>query len=349
MSVLVPEVELKVRASEILSAAGVPEEDAQCVADCLLFAERRGIVTHGLMRLKHYVDRLEAGGTNPRARVQVVRESPSTALVDGDNGLGAVLGTLAMTLAIDKARQVGSGVVVVREMNHLGAAAYYALMAAEHDMIGISTCNVPASMAPTGASTAVVGNNPLAIAFPSRERSPIVWDAAMSKSSWGALYLSMQSGDGLVPEGAFLDADGHPTRDARAVLAGGSLVPIAGYKGYGLALCMGLLSGVLADAPFDSELPHPYHYLSAPGGGAAAMIAIDVGAFRPPDDFVSQAEAIAAGIHDLPPTDSTTRVWLPGEKEADTEQERRRNGIPVSDATLAELGQLRRRFGISAS
>jgi LDH2 family malate/lactate/ureidoglycolate dehydrogenase len=293
------------------------------------------------------VERLEAGGTNPRASVQIVRESPATALIDGDNGLGAVVGTRAMSMAIAKAREVGAAVVAARELNHVGAASYYALMAVAHDMIGISSCNVPASMAPTGASAAFVGNNPLTFAFPARHQPPIVWDAAMSKSSWGALYQSMQTGDGMLPEGAFLGADGLPTRDAETVLAGGSLAPIAGYKGYGLALCLGLLTGALADARFDADLVHPYKDLSAPGGGTAVMIAINIGAFRSADGFIEQAEAIADAIHCLPLTDPTTPVWLPGEKEALAEQRRRQEGIPVSDETLAELSELLHRFGLS--
>jgi LDH2 family malate/lactate/ureidoglycolate dehydrogenase len=345
MTTVVQESELIASAAEILGAAGVPSDAATRVADCLVFAERRGTVTHGLVRLKHYCDRLEAGGTAPSCEVQVLRESPATALVDGGNGLGAVVGTRAMEIAIEKARGVGVGLVVARELNHFGAAAYYGLMAAEQGLIGIVSCNVPASMAPTGASQAVVGNNPLSIAFPAADRPPIVWDAATSMSSWGALYLAVQTGMPLT-DGAYLGPDGLPTNDAQRVLDGGSLVPIAGYKGYGLALCLGLLTGVLAGARFDAELTHPYFELGTPGGGAALLIAINVGALCSEQEFVGHVESIARQIAGLAPATPGERVWLPGEKEAVTEADRRREGIPLSDATQAEMLELRRKYGL---
>lgn len=345
MTTVMGEAELIASAAEILQGAGVPEADARRVADNLVFAERRGTVTHGLVRMKHYCERLEAGGTAAVANVRTIRESVATALLDGDNGLGAVVGTRAMEVAIEKARTVGVGLVVARELNHFGAAAYYGLMAAQHGMIGIVSCNVPASMAPTGASKAVVGNNPLAIAFPAADRPPVVWDSAMSRSSWGALYLAAQTGQLLV-DGAYLGADGLPTTDPDRVLDGGSLVPIAGYKGYGLALCLGLLTGVLAGARFDADLTHPYLELGAPGGGAALMIAIDVGALCPADAFIEQVESIALEIAGLAPALPGDRVWLPGEKEAVTEAEVRRTGIPLSVQTHAEMLALRERYGL---
>jgi LDH2 family malate/lactate/ureidoglycolate dehydrogenase len=347
MPIVVSEAELTASAAEILNRAGVPADDARRVADCLVFAERRGTVTHGLMRLKHYCERLEAGGTAAVGVVRVVHESAATALLEGGNGLGAVVGARAMEVAIGKARDTGVGFVVARELNHFGAAAYYALIAAEQDMIGIVSCNVPGSMAPTGASKAMIGNNPLALAFPGRDRPPVVWDAATSQSSWGALYVAMQTGAPLA-EGAYLGPDGLPTGDGSRVIDGGSLVPIAGYKGYGLALCLALLTGVLAGARFDADLTHPYFDLAAAGGGSALMVAVDVGAFRAAEEFVEHVESVAARISGLAPSRPDERVWLPGEKEAVTESERRRDGIPLSDETHAEILELRRQYGLDA-
>src|SRR5664279_3956743 len=142
-------------------------------------------------------------------------------------------------------------------MNHFGAAAYYATMAAEQDMVGMVMTNVTASMAPTGGREVLVGNNPIAFAFPSSGPAPVIFDAATSRSSWGALLRAAQRGESLAPD-AFLGSDGMPSDEPDAVLAGGSLLPIEGYKGYGLALCIALLTGVLAGAEFDSEIAHPY-------------------------------------------------------------------------------------------
>lgn len=345
MTVPVDSSELRACTATILARAGVPQAQADRVAECLVFADLRATTTHGVLRLAHYIDRLDAGGINARPDMRVVSRSAATTLLDGDNGFGAVVAARAMEIAIEQADSAGVGVVVARNLNHFGAAGYYALLAAERDMIGIASGNVPALMAPTGGREAMIGNNPLAIAFPSLEHPQIVWDAAMSRSSWGALVIAAQTGNEL-PEGAFLAPDGAPTRDPDTVLAGGSLVPIAGYKGYGLALCLGLLTGVLGSAPFDADLPHPYRELAEPGRNSAVMIALDIGAFREVGGFAREVEAIGQSLTQLPTDSQAERVWLPGEKEALAERERSRNGIPLSEHTVADLAALAKRFGV---
>jgi L-2-hydroxycarboxylate dehydrogenase (NAD+) len=330
---------------QILARAGVPTCDANQVAGCLVFADLRGTTTHGVIRLAHYIDRLDAGGVNPRPQIQVVSRSSATTLVDGDNGFGAVVGAQAMGLAIEQGAQTGVGLVVARNLNHFGAAGYYAAMAADRGLIGIATGNVPGLMAPTGGRHPMIGNNPLAIAFPSLDRPPILWDSAMSRSSWGALVVAAQNGHQL-PEGAFLSAEGMATRDPDEVLAGGSLVPIAGYKGYGLALCLGLLTGVLSSGPFDAELPHPYRQKGEPGRNATTMIVVDPGVFRDPSEFVREVERVGEMVTRAPARADADRVWLPGEKEAEIERERLRSGIPLPAHTFSELEALAKRFGV---
>ena len=316
------------------------------VANCLVFADLRGTETHGLIRLKPYIQRLDAGGVATNAKITMVVDSAATALIDGGNGMGAVVGTHAMELAADRARKFGVGVVVARNLNHIGAAGYFSLMAAERGMVGITMSNVVASMAPTGGITPMIGNNPIAIAFPGRDRAPVVWDIATSRSSWGALFVAAQEGRELV-EGAFQGPDGGATRDPEVVMNGGSLVPIAAHKGYGLALCIALLTGLLGDAAFDSEITHPYLDLSAPGDNTATVIAINVEAFLPVEDFASRVEAIGTLIHDQPTAPDVNRIYLPGEKESDLEAARRRDGLPVAGSTWSDITALAERLGVS--
>lgn len=331
--------DLKSAAVAILCACGVNPDHAQQTADCLVSADLRGVDTHGLIRLRFYVDRLRAGGNNPRPNMRIVRESPTCALIDADNGLGPAGGTYGMQLTIAKASDHGMGAVVVRNCNHYGAAAYYAMMALSHDMVGLSMTNTLASMAPTGGTSAAVGNNPFAIAFPSDREPPIVLDMATSKSSWGALMVAAQSGAPL-PAGCFLGPDGTPTVDPQAVMAGGFLLPIAGYKGYGLALCISMLTGIMADWTSDPDIVHPYKVLTAPGDNSYFMLAMRVDGFSDPQEFRARADAASERIRAIPPAEGTDRVWLPGEKEFETEKDRAANGIPLAQETLREMREL---------
>lgn len=324
---------------EILERNGVPEEDARVTADCLVSANLQGVDTHGVIRLKVYVDRIKAGGNNPRPRIRVVQETPVTAVMDGDHALGPVGGHRAMTLAIEKAKAAGVGLVTLRNSNHYGMAGYYAMMPLKHDMIGISMTNVLASMPPTGGREARIGNNPLAIAFPAGEELPVVFDAATSLSSWGQLFAAMQQG-GMLPEGAFLNNEGRPTVRPEEVMDGGMLLPIAGHKGYGLALCIGLLTGVLSDGRFDIDVPHPYKHLATPGYNAFFMGAIRVDAFLPVTQFKARMDEVIRAIRGTARAPEVERIYLPGEKEHETEKERRAKGIPLNAKMREELRQM---------
>lgn len=332
-------------ATGILEAVGVPREGAQTTADCLVFAELRGIQSHGLIRLRFYVDRIRAGGIKTRPSPRAVHEGLGTALLDADNALGPVGGRWAMTIALEKAGKNGVGLVVVRNLNHYGTAAYYAVMALERRMIGASMTNVVASMAPTGGSRPVVGNNPLAFAFPARDADAIVFDAATSQSSWGALTVARQQGRPL-PLGPFLGPDGQPSDDAEAVLDGGSLAPIAGYKGYGLALTISLLTGVLGDWKFDTEITHPYRDLAAPGDNAALMLAIDVEQFAGADRFAARADEVVRAVQAVPAIAQGGHCLLPGQREAEAAAANLADGIPLSGETLTDVRGLAADLGV---
>jgi LDH2 family malate/lactate/ureidoglycolate dehydrogenase len=325
-------------AEGILTAVGAPQADAERVVDSLIYADRRGVGTHGLMRLKFYVDRVRAGGIDPRTPIQIIRDAPASALVDGGNGFGAVVTARAMELAIEKASVAGAAVVITRRMNHFGAAAYYAAMASAQGMVGVAMTNVTASMSATGGTTPVVGNNPIAFAIPSAEDNPVVFDAATSRSSWGALLLAAQRGEPLMPD-AFLGPDGLPSADPETVLAGGSLQPIEGYKGYGLALCIGLLTGVLAGGAFDSEIEHPYRNLSCEGDNSALVLALDVSHFVDQREFETRIGDLAATIRSGPTAQGVDAIMMPGDREASRAQTQTSEMI-LERQTVTEIDEL---------
>jgi len=324
----------------ILMSAGVPEDDAEITSDCLVTSNLRGVDTHGVIRLRLYVDRVRAGGNKAHPNIQVAREGAVTALLDGDDCLGPVGGRRAMDLAIEKARETGLGAVAIRRSNHYGPAAHYATMALPHDMIGLSMTNTLASMPPTGGREARLGNNPFALAFPTAEEPPVVLDYATSLASWGRVFQCAQKGEPL-PEDCYLDAEGRPTiRPEDITEGGGVLLPIAGYKGYGMALAIATLTGLLSDATFDGDIPHPYNFLEKPGENAFFMAALRVDQFVEPEHFKKRLDEIVRQIRSTPLSPGVERVYLPGEKEHETEQQRRNEGIPLNENMLAELREL---------
>ncbi len=331
--------------TRIQTAFGVPTEDAGVVSDCLVEADLMGIETHGLIRLKFYMDRVRAGGNNPRARMRRVRDNPCTAVLDADNALGPVGGKAGMDLAIAKAAEVGIGMVLVRNCNHYGPAGHYARMPVEREMIGMSLCNVLASMPPTGGAEACVGNNPYAVAFPAGQEPPVVVDACTSKGSWGKVFLAAKTGQSLEPE-CYTDAEGRVTLDPRAVMGGGCLLPIAGHKGYGIAAAIELLTGMLAGAALDHDIPHPYKHLDRPGDNTFLMAAIRVDQFQDVPDFRRNMDAWVRHIRGSRRAPGVERIWLPGEIEAETRKARLSGGVPVNPAVWEEVRALAREAGV---
>ncbi|MDD5705934.1 MAG: Ldh family oxidoreductase [Kiritimatiellae bacterium] len=327
--------------TKIQKGYGVAERDAEVVSDCLVEANLMGLDTHGVIRLKFYMDRVKAGGNNPTPRIRTVRENACTALLDADNALGPVGGKRAMDLAIDKASKTGVGVVVVSRCNHYGPAGYYARMAADRQMIGISLTNVLGSMPPTGGAQALIGNNPYAIGFPAKDEPPVVVDGATSLSSWGKLFLCAQTGEPL-PAGCYVDKDGRPTLDPKAVMDGGALLPFAGHKGYGIAVAIELLTGMLASATLDHDIAHPYKELGTPGENSFFMLALRIDNFSDADDFCRRMDEWIRFIRGSRRAAGTDRIWLPGEKEIEVRSQRLRDGIPLNTKMAEELQTLSR-------
>jgi LDH2 family malate/lactate/ureidoglycolate dehydrogenase len=340
----------------VFRSLGVPESDARTAADVLSCADRRGIDSHGVARLASYVELLAAGRINPRPRPRIVRESASTATLDGDNGLGLVVGPRANELAMQKAEQAGTGWVAVCNTNHYGIAGYYPLRALERDMIGWSMTNATRLVAPLWGAERMLGTNPLAIAFPGREEPPIVLDMATSTVAYGKVEIAHRTG-ARIPEGWAIERDGGPTTDPGAVLEGGALLPLGsdreggGHKGYGLALAVDVLSAVLSGANWGPFAPPFVLREELPARSVGKGIghffgAMRIDAFLDPAEFKAQIDDLVRTLRATRPAPGTKGPLIPGDPEREAERERAGSGIPLLPAVVEELQAVARQTGV---
>ena len=327
---------------EALTKLGVPEADARDTVAAMMLADLRGVHTHGMMLLPVYVPRIQQGGINPRPDVRVVQQRGAVAVLDADRGLGHVAASRAMRLAMDRAAEYGIGAMGVRNANHYGAASSYALMAIERGMIGLSTCNTVIAMPATGGASPVIGNNPLAVAVPGGQRPPIVLDMATSTVAGYKLFIAMQRGE-KIPLGWALDKDGNPTDDPKLGWDG-MLTPIGGVKGYGLAVILEVLNGLLTGALFGTDLPWAKDHQSENLG--FFFLAIDVAAFMPRDQFAARVDAFAEQIKASKLAPDSPGVFLPGELEWAKYQERRERGIPFEGFVWDRLTTVASELGV---
>jgi LDH2 family malate/lactate/ureidoglycolate dehydrogenase len=316
---------------------GVLAEDAALVADTLVEADLRGVHSHGVWWLSIYTQRLRQGGLNPRPEIRVLHETPALALFDADRGMGQIAGVAAMRSAIRKAETCGVGVAAVRNSNHFGAAAYYALLAAQESQIGFAVSDAEPTMAPWGGTKAVVGNNPMAYAIPTADQLTIVLDMAQSVVAWGKIFLAAQRGENI-PSTWALNEAGEPTEDPHEAMAG-LLLPVGGYKGYGLALVMEILSSVLVGATFGSSVPPMTDPAAAQDTGHFFM-AIDITSFMPLDTFQQRMTSLIAEHRGVPRARGVDRIYLPGEIEYLKRVERLTSGIPLDAYVVEALTRL---------
>ena len=335
---------------------GVPAEDARLAAEVLSAADRRGIDSHGVARLRTYYDLLVNGRINPRPRVRVVRETASTATVDGDGGLGLVVGPRANQIAIDKAGGVGTGWVSVANTNHFGIAGYYVIKALERDLIGWAMTNSTRGVAPLWGAERMLGTNPIAIGFPAGEEPPVVLDMATCTVAYGKIEIALRKGE-AIPLGWAIDAEGRPTTDPRAMIDGGALLPLGsdrdhgGHKGYGLALAVDVLSAVLSGAnwgpftpPFALRQAMPPRSVGKGIGHFFGAMRID--AFRDPADFKAQMDDFVRTLRATRPAPGTAGPLIPGDPERQAEKERDVSGIPVLPPVLDDLRDIAQRTGV---
>ncbi|RYZ00105.1 MAG: Ldh family oxidoreductase [Chitinophagaceae bacterium] len=341
----------------VFLAIGCPEEDAALATEVLLSADLRGIDSHGIARLSGYVRLWDAQRVKAAPDVRIVHETPSTATVDGDSGLGLVVAPKAMRIAIEKAKQCGSGWVSVQGSNHFGIAGFHAMMALEHDMIGIAMTNASPLVAPTFSVERLLGTNPIAVAVPAGTEPPFVADLATTTAANGKLEI-LQRKNGVAPLGWIQDKEGQPATDPHSLKAGGALLPLGGdrehgsHKGYALGAVVDILSAVLSGAnygpwvpPFPAYVPMP---TGMPGNGIGHFFgALRVDAFRPADEFKLHMDQWIRRFRSATTAEGFDKVLIPGDPEREMEAERRSEGIPVVGPVVDDLRALSDKFGIA--
>jgi ureidoglycolate dehydrogenase (NAD+) len=323
--------------SDAFVRAGMSVDDAAIGAHVLSMTDSWGVFTHGSKALRGYVRRLYAGGLKPQGRPTIAAEGGAWAVVDGDSSLGMVTSSFAMQTAIDKARSSGIGYVGVRNSCHFGAAGYYAWLAADAGFIGMSMANDIPSVAAPGSRGAITGSNPLAYAVPAGRYPPMLLDMSVATVAGGKVYAARERGESI-PSTWLIGPDGLPTDDATTYPESSTLSPAAGHKGYGIALLIetlaGLLSGAASTWGIRSWLGGD---LSVPTGHGAAFLAIDCATIAGEASFVARVEQLIDEIHHAPTADGARRIYVPGEIEWEKQAAALRDGIRLPSDVMASV------------
>jgi L-2-hydroxycarboxylate dehydrogenase (NAD+) len=341
----------------VFTAIGCSDEHAGLAAMGLLRADLRGIDSHGIARLQGYVRLWDAGRANTGPEIQLVHETPSTGVVDGDSGFGLVVAPFAMDLAINKAKNVGSGWIAVRNSNHFGIAAHHAMKALDDEMIGIVMTNASALVAPTFSIERLLGTNPICVAVPAGKEAPFVADLATTTAANGKLEI-LQRKNQEAPSGWIQDKEGKISINPHELKGGGALLPLGGdhehgsHKGYALGAIVDIFSGVLSGAnygpwvpPFPAFIPVPENM---PGKGIGHFFgAMRIDGFRKSSDFKKDMDQWLKRFRNAKPRQDFKQVLVPGDPERIMESERIKNGIPLMHAVVDDLGFLADRFKIS--
>lgn len=336
---------------------GCREREADIAAKNLLVADMRGIDSHGVARLSGYVRLWEVGRINGKADIRVIHETPSTAVVDGDAGLGLVVAPFAMNIAIKKANEVGSGWVSVQNSNHFGIAGQYAMMGLDKDMIGIAMTNASALVAPTFSKEKMLGTNPIAVAVPAGEQPPFVADFATTTAANGKLEI-LQRKNQPVPTGWVQNKDGDSSYDAHELKNGGALLPLgsdrehSSHKGYMLGSIVDIFSGVLSGAnfgpwvpPFPAYVPMPENL---PGKGIGHFFgAMRIDAFGTAADFKKNMDQWINRFRNAQSISEKQPVLVPGDPERLIEEERSQKGIPIIEEVETDLRNLAKKLSLS--
>jgi L-2-hydroxycarboxylate dehydrogenase (NAD+) len=322
--------------ADVLWTTGMPEADARTVGRLMVEADLLGGDGHGVFRLPRYVARLKARGFNPTPTIRIAREQGATALIDGDNGMGHLVVSRCVDEAVRRARVHGVSWVGCRGSNHAGAAGVYAMMPVPEDMIGIYVAVGSANhMAPWGGTELLLSTNPIAIGVPGGETGPVLLDMATTNAAYGKVKVAAQRGE-MMPEGWMIDAQGRPLLDPTKT-EGGSLLPIGGPKGFGLALMFGILAGVLNGAAFGRDLVDFNKDDHTPNNTGQFVIVADLKAFIDPAVFKAQIDAVRAEMKSSPLRPGFDAIRLPGERALATRARRLAEGVPVPAALLAAL------------
>jgi LDH2 family malate/lactate/ureidoglycolate dehydrogenase len=345
-TITVPQPSLQAFAAELLAAAGMPPNDATFSARCLVQTNLWGIDSHGVLRLPIYAQRLRNRAINPTPDMKTLRGGLGLEVLDGDDGMGFVVGRAAMLRAMELAHQFNIGAVGAIRSNHFGAAALYARMAAEQGLIGIAMSNVMPNIVAPGGSQPITGNNPIAIAAPTFGEFPFVLDISLSNVAGGKLLLASKQGE-KIPLDWATDREGRPTDDPAAGFAG-FLLPLGGHKGLGLSYVVDILCGVITGGAFQRQLKSMYQQASEPSLTGHFMIAIDPLALMSQEELQDRMAQFAHTIHQSHMWDAGREMLLPGELEHRQALARQQTGIPLPASLYEELADLGRDLGLAA-
>jgi LDH2 family malate/lactate/ureidoglycolate dehydrogenase len=334
---------------EALTKVGVSQIDARTTAEVLVTTDTWGIFTHGTKNLRGYIRRIRGGGLGARATPKIVKDGPAWVVVDGDSALGMVTSVFAMRTAIEKARRAGFAYVGVRNSCHFGAAGYYASLAIPENMIGIAMCNDRPTVTVPGSRAAVLGSNPLAFGVPAGSERPLLMDMATSTVAGGKVFAAATRGE-RIPDHWLVDANGLPTADPKLFPDSATLTPMAGHKGYGLALLIEMLSGVLTGAAIARHvISWSFDDASLKTGHGAAFIAVDINSIMPIEQFKARVDQTIREIRESPKAKGADRIYLPGEMEWERREKALAEGIDLPEDVATRLRTLGDELGLKLS
>jgi LDH2 family malate/lactate/ureidoglycolate dehydrogenase len=320
----------------LLIAHGLPEDDAATVASCLVRADLRGVDTHGLQYLPHYLDRVRRGLINPKPELKVERVTPMIGGLDGQNAFGFVVATKAMAEAIAMAREFGVGIVTCRRSTHFGMAANYMLQALDAGMLGMVFTNASPGMPPWGGRDPIIGTSPIAFGAPADQETPFDLDMSPAAAARGKVRRASRRGE-TIPLGFALDKDGRATTDPNAALDGGVMQPIGGPKGSGLSMMMDVLCGVITGAACAGEVGNQFKDYDRPQDVGHFLLAMKPDLFVSKDEYLARMDKLARNVHGCRRAEGFDEILMPGERERRLEAEYRRVGVPYDAKELADL------------
>jgi LDH2 family malate/lactate/ureidoglycolate dehydrogenase len=329
----------------LLTAHGLPEQDAAIVARCLVRADLRGIDTHGLQYLPHYLDRVRRGLINPKPDLTVERVTQMIGALNGQDGFGFVVATKAMAVAIDMAREFGVGIVTAHRSTHFGMAANYTLQAMDAGFIGIVFTNASPGMPPWGGREPIIGTSPIAAGAPAGKETPFDLDMSPAAAARGKVRRAARRGE-TIPVGFALDKHGRPTTDPNAALDGGVMQPIGGPKGSGLSMLMDVLCGVVTGAACAGDVGNQFRDYGRPQDVGHFLLAMKPDLFVSKDEYLKRMDRLAQRVHGCARAEGFSEVIMPGERERRFEAKYRRAGVPYHAKEVAELQKEAARAGL---
>ena len=336
---------LRTKTAEIAERAGVPAADAERVADVLVTADMRGIFSHGVVRLARYLDCIRAGGIKPAAELEILRESPNSLMASAAGGLGIPAAVKTMERLLEKAKTQAISIATVSHSDHYGAAGYYAMMAADRGLVGFSASNTCPLVAPTGGRAATIGNNPFAYAAPGTKHRAVLFDVCMSKVAAGKLVIAAEAGK-KIPEGLILTKDGRPTTDPGEIWHDAVMLPFGEHKGYGLAVMVEMMTGVLGMAGMMAGV---HSWNTQPGRDADtghSFVVVNPEFFGGGEAFRARIDAMVDELKACPPCEGSTEVLYPGELEWRREAKALAEGVELPAASVAELERAAKMAGV---